>query len=189
LIPDFNLLATTYRGDESRGCAELWMLLKEMGDPRPMVDWSGVYGLIVGKTVLDPVKTIEGFREVLAQRPEAFQALIRVIPVEVVVPADVDKMREAVMGLSGRIGEGESFRVTVEKRWTSLRSREIIEAVAEGIDRRVDLENPDWVVLIEIIGKYAGVSVIRPSGILHVLKERRATDEPRAGHTSQRRGM
>jgi len=77
----------------------------------------------------------------------------------------------------------------VEKRWTSLRSREIIEAVAEGIDRRVDLENPDWVVLIEIIGKYAGVSVIRPSDILHALKERRATDEPRGGHTFQRRGM
>jgi tRNA(Ser,Leu) C12 N-acetylase TAN1 len=36
----------------------------------------------------------------------------------------------------------------------------------------VDLENHDWIVLIEIIGNSTGVSVIRPEGLLNVQKER-----------------
>jgi tRNA acetyltransferase TAN1 len=52
-----------------------------------------------------------------------------------------------------------------------LGSLEIIEPVAEVIERRVDLENPDWVVLIEVVGNETGVSVIRLNDVLNVLKE------------------
>ena len=177
MISDFNLIATTNRREDSMGCAELWMLLKDLGDPKPRVDRSGVHGLIIAKTTLNPLKAVGKLREELGRRSEVFQYLIRVIPVEAVITTEIEGMREAVLNLSERIGEGESFRVTVEKRRTGLRSREIIEAVAEGIERRVDLENPDWVVLIEVIGKYTGVSVIRPSDILHTVRDRKDTYE------------
>lgn len=184
MISDFNLIATTHRREESAGCAELWMLLKDLGDPKPRVDRSGVHGLIIAKTTLNPLEAVGRLRGELGRRPEVFQYLIRVIPVETVFPTEIEEMRGAVLSLSERIGEEESFRVTVEKRRTGLRSMEIIEAVAEGIDRRVDLENPDWVVLIEVVGKYTGISVIRPSDVLHALKERNTTYEPREGRTS-----
>jgi len=71
-----------------------------------------------------------------------------------------------------RIGDSESFRITVEKRRTLLRSREIIDAVAADINRKVDLEHPDWVVLIEVVGRYTGVSVVRPDALLNVQKEK-----------------
>jgi tRNA(Ser,Leu) C12 N-acetylase TAN1 len=44
--------------------------------------------------------------------------------------------------------------------------------VAEIIDNPVDLENPDWVVLVEILGSETGVSVIKPVDTLNVQKER-----------------
>ena len=76
------------------------------------------------------------------------------------------------MGLASRIGEEESFRITVEKRRTILRSMEVIDAVADGIDRKVVLEEPDWIVLIEVVGRVTGVSVIRPECLLNVQKEK-----------------
>jgi tRNA acetyltransferase TAN1 len=48
----------------------------------------------------------------------------------------------------------------------------VIEPVANIIDREVNLGDPDWIVLIEIMGKKTGVSVVRPEGILNVQKER-----------------
>jgi len=79
---------------------------------------------------------------------------------------------ETAQGLAEKIPGDESFRVTLEKRRTKLRSREIIDAVAEKIDRKVNLGDPDWVVLVEIVGKRTGVAVVPRDGILSIQKER-----------------
>ena len=172
MIRDFNLLATTEFYNQSRACSELWMLLRAVGDETPAVDRSPVRGLITARTNLDPVEAIRRLRVEFRERPDHFRALLRVLPVETKVRTDSGEIVEASHRLAAKIGEDESFRITVEKRRTDLRSREVIDAVAEGIDRKVDLEDPDWIVLIEIVGRTTGVSVIRPDGLLNVQKER-----------------
>ncbi len=69
------------------------------------------------------------------------------------------------------IKEDQKFRITLEKRDTEFRSLEIIGPVAEAIKREVDLSNPDWVVLLEMMGKTTGVTVMPPEGMLNVQKE------------------
>jgi len=71
-----------------------------------------------------------------------------------------------------KIGQSETFRVTVEKRFTGIPSRDIIEAAAENIKRKVDLTKPSKILLIEVIGGLTGISVIKPSDILSVVKEK-----------------
>jgi tRNA acetyltransferase TAN1 len=51
---------------------------------------------------------------------------------------------------------------------------EVIGPVAELFDNTVDLENPDWVVLIEIMGKMTGVSIVPADSIFKVQVERAA---------------
>jgi tRNA acetyltransferase TAN1 len=172
LIRDFNLIATSEIHSHSEACSELWMLLRAVGDETPAVDRSRVRGLITARTELDPVEAIWKLRTELHRDPDRFRVLLRVMPMEAVVRTDMNAIADTAHMLASRIGEDESFRVTLEKRRTGLRSREVIDAVAEGIERRVNLENPDWVVLVEIIGNYTGVSVVRPKGLLNVQKER-----------------
>ncbi|RLI09549.1 hypothetical protein DRO42_03930 [Candidatus Bathyarchaeota archaeon] len=172
VFTDFNLIATSERGYESAACSELWMLLRVVGDEMPVVDRGPVRGLILARAALHPVEAVKRLREELLRSPEVFRVLLRILPVEVVVPTEVERIVDAARGLTPRIGADESFRITVEKRRTGLRSREVIDAVAAGIDRRVDLEHPDWVVLIEIVGRYTGVSVIRPEALLNIQKEK-----------------
>ena len=172
MIPDPNLLATSEIWSESEACSELWMLLRAVGDETPVVDRSPIRGLIAARTNLDPLEAIGRLRSELAENPEGFWVLLRVIPVDAMVPTELDGIVGAAHRLASKIGEGESFRVTLEKRRTHLRSREVIDAVAEGIDRRVDLEGYDWNVLIEIIGKTTGISVIPRHGLLNVQKEK-----------------
>jgi tRNA acetyltransferase TAN1 len=74
--------------------------------------------------------------------------------------------------LSSKIKENESFRVTVEKRFTNTPASDIIEAAATIIERRVDLNRPDKIVLIEVVGGLTGISVIKPEDILSIAKEK-----------------
>jgi tRNA acetyltransferase TAN1 len=173
LLKDFNLLATTSRGNERQMCVELSYLLKEeLGDPAPVVDKTGIRGLVAAKTSFDPCEVIEKFRAILQERPYEFRYALRMIPVERVVPTDLDEVKRAASELAAGISANETFRVTVEKRYTSLHSKDFIAAAATGIDRKVDLENPDKTLLIEVVGGLTGMALIKPNCVLAVVKEK-----------------
>lgn len=172
MLRDFNLLATTSRGNEGNVCSELWYLLGEIGDSASTVEKTGVAGLIAAKTAFDPFEVIEKFRKILRERPYEFRYTLRIIPIETVVRTDLVEIQRIATELGSKIGEKESFRVTVEKRFTKTPTRDIVEAAAANIERKVDLNKPDKILLIEVIGGLTGISVIKPGDILSVMKEK-----------------
>lgn len=172
MLRDFNLLATTYRGFERKACFELELLLKKLGDGQADISRSGIAGLVAAKTLLDPIEAVKKLREILHDRPYEFRYILRLIPIEKVVRTDLSTIAEAAKELGLRIGEKETFRITVEKRFTAMSKLEIIEAVASNIKREVDLDKPDKVLLIEVVGGLTGLSLTGADGILSVLKEK-----------------
>ena len=177
MLKDFNLIATTWRGNERPMVNELLYLLKEaLGDAEAVVSKTGVRGLVAAKTTLDPYLAIEKLRQILNERPYEFRFALRIIPIEKVVPTSLEEIKNVALELAARIGENESFRVTVEKRFTTLHSRDIIEAAAGDINRKANMENPDKILLIEVLGGFTGLSLLKPSDILAVVKEKMLPD-------------
>lgn len=172
LVMKYNLLATTDQLGLSQASSELWMNLRAIGDERPKVDRSRIKGLILAYTNIDPREAVHLLRRRMEEEPGRYRAVYRVMPILAWVKTEVEKIVAEVRGQAARMGASESFRVTLEKRRTRLRSLDVIEPVAAAIDNPVDLENPDWVVLVEILGSETGVSVIRPVDTLNVQKER-----------------
>lgn len=172
MLRDFNLLATTSRGNEDDTCSELWSLLWQIGDSAPTVDKTDVTGLIVAKTAFNPFEATENFRKILRERPYEFRYTLRILPIEKVVRTDLGEIQRVATELSSKIGENETFRVTVEKRFTETPTLEIIEAAAANIERKVDLDKPDKILLIEVIGGLTGISVIKSDDIISVMKEK-----------------
>jgi tRNA acetyltransferase TAN1 len=172
VIRDFNLLATTARGNEEDACSEIWYLLGEIGDSAVKVDKTGITGLIAARTAFNPFEIIEKFRSILREKPYEFRYILRVIPVEKVVRTYLSEIQYAVTELSSKINEDETFRITVEKRFTKTSTNDIIAAAAANIERRVDLSQPDKIVLIEVVGGLTGVSVVKPQDILSIMKEK-----------------
>ena len=113
-------------------------------------------------------------RKHMESEVDRYDKLFRVFPIVAKVPSEIEAIVEEVKRQAVVIGEDQKFRITLEKRETEFRSMDIIEPVAEVIDREVDLTNPDWVVLIEMMGKTTGVSVMPPEGMLNIQKERYA---------------
>jgi len=54
-----------------------------------------------------------------------------------------------------------------------LRTSDIISNLARGVSNNVNLSSPDWIILIEIIGKWSGISIMKPDQIFSAVKEKR----------------
>jgi tRNA acetyltransferase TAN1 len=173
MIPGFNLLATTTRGNERPMINEILFLLKEeLGDTEAQAVRTKIRGLIVAKATIDPIEVIERFHAILKERPYEFRYALRVLPIEQVVVTELGEIKKAALILASKLGETESFRITVEKRFTTLHTKDLIEAAAGDIKNKVNLENPDKIMLIEVLGALTGVSMLKPSDILAVVKEK-----------------
>ncbi len=174
-MENFNFIITCSRGQEFHAVFEVEHVFSLVGDKSVNVWESGVQGLLLARTSLDPIHAVRSIKRLADEKIDVFNLTLRYIPILTVVKTDIDKMKSAVKELASLIKPDESFRITVEKRRTSLHSRDIITALADIIDRRIDLKNPDKVVLVEIIGGVTGISIIRPDDILSItlLKRKR----------------
>jgi tRNA acetyltransferase TAN1 len=170
---DFNLIVSASRFREEDAADEMLDLLDAFGDSDAEMEITNVRGIIVGKTALDPLSVTEKLKGLVAAEPWEVRHVLRVLPIEKVVPAELEDIQGAAGSMAAKIPADASFKILVEKRHSELHSREIIDYVAQQVQRKVDLDNPGWLVLVEIIGKHAGVSVITPDKIFSSVIEKR----------------
>ena len=170
----FNLIATSRRYFERHAKEELLVILKSFGDAEAKAQNTTVSGVLVGITKLDPLLVIAMCKELITSETWQFKHVLRILPVEMVVPSDIDDIRNAAIRLAQpKLKPEYTFRVTVEKRHTDVSSRELIASIADLINNKVCLENPSWIILVEILGKYTGISVIKPNQFFSSVLEKR----------------
>jgi tRNA acetyltransferase TAN1 len=168
---DFNLLVSCSWGAYGRAKEEVLSVLKKLGDEKPIVRRTVAEGIIGVKTRLDPREVIRELRTLFDKNPLILQQTLKWVPVDLWTYSDMDSMKDAVAESKNKIQAGERWRMTVEKRrYTRYHTIEIIRELAELIDEKVDLAEPDKILRIDIIGKYAGVSVLAPQDIFSVAK-------------------
>lgn len=125
--------------------------------------------------VEDPKALLSFITDFVRSEPFKVRSIMRIIPVDRVVDTKVQDIVDAVKELSSAIGPGETFRITIEARDSPYQDKKLIDAIADVVDRKVSLDSPDKMVLLEIFGEYSGVSVISPHDIISVTKLKRAT--------------
>lgn len=167
----FNLLVSCSWGTHREAKEEIMKALRKLGDEEPSVRRTLAEGIVGVKTSLNPREVVRGLRRLFEEDPLVLQYTVKWVPVDLWTYSDLESMREAVAELGKSIDADERWRMTVEKRrYTRHHKIEIIRDLAELIDRKVDLENPDKILRIDIIGKYAGVSLLRPKDVFSAAK-------------------
>jgi tRNA(Ser,Leu) C12 N-acetylase TAN1 len=168
---DYNILASCEWEAVAKAKNELRQLLVALGDVSPLVEGTIARGIIGVRTVLDPRSVIAKLKEHVAEDPATVSYVLKLRPVDVWTDPELDALKEAVQQLRERIKPGEKWSMELEKRrFTKLHRIEIIEPLAELIDEKVDLEKPNKILRIEILGKSAAVSVLRPEEIFSLHK-------------------
>ena len=67
----------------------------------------------------------------------------------------------------------QTYRITIEKRHSSLHTKDIISNIADSISNKVSLENSDWEIIVQVLRDKTGISVIPPDTILSVDRQKR----------------
>lgn len=145
---------------------EILDVLKTLGDEKPVVRRTFSRGIMGVKTSLTPETCCSRIAHAVHERPAHFQHTLKWMPVDHWTYSDMESMKEAALAVRERIHSGQRWRMIVEKRrHTRYHKIEIIRELADLIGEKVDLKNPDKILRVDIIGKYAGVSILAPQEI------------------------
>src|SRR5688500_10216419 len=172
----FNFLATTYRYKEEDLMNELEGLFYDFGESTAEVHETNISGLIVGKSSKDSELFIPYLRAKIKDSPWEIRNLLRFVPIQKVVLTEVEEIRNCLLDLAKeKIVGGGPVKILVEKRHTKLTKKDIIDSVGPHLNYPVNLTNPTWILLVEIIGKYSGISVIRADMMFSSMTEKRVS--------------
>ncbi len=168
---DFNLLVSCSWSAYRKAKKEILQVLGLLGDEQPFVKPTLAQGIIGVKTSLDPKQVVKELQKLFNDGQFVFEYTFKWVPLGVWTFSDIESMKEAVVRLRDKIQPGERWRITLEKRRYTLHHKiDIIRELAELIDEKVDLEKPDKILRVDIIGKYAGFSVLSPRDVFSTTK-------------------
>jgi len=176
-IDSFNLLVTlqghkdSYSGEELIGIEEIELVLSSY-EPVLHIKESKYPNVVLVELTMDPEEAVA----ILSEAPTT--VISKVVPIDVVVKTKIDAILEKTLVISRKkMKTGDSFVVRVDLRGRrhikskeeliDVVSNELIDKLGKSMDpQSLDIENPDWVVQIEVVGDDTGISVLKPHQIL-----------------------
>ena len=168
-----NLIITCQRNLEEPTILEIQNILERFGDSNAIIEKTVFSGIIEVETKLDIMKILDNFKEIIEDEPWLIKYCSRVIPIQDECESKLDKIKEKVINLSHNIKKNETYRITVEKRQSSLHTKDIISKIADSLSNKVSLNNSNWEIIIQILRNKTGVSIIPTNSILSVDKQKR----------------
>jgi len=171
-----NLIITCARSLESETKNEINKILDELGDQEPEILNVGMRGILMVNTVIEPSKIIDYVKNKMIEEPWLIRYCLRIIPIQMITETEIDKIKQNVIKLKDTIQKNDSYRITIEKRNTDISSTEIITEIANIFPNKVSLNQPDWIVLIEILGNDTGISILKDDELFSLDKAKRMSD-------------
>ena len=172
-----NLIITCARHLEPETKDELNDILEDFGDSDAQISITSMSGILTAETKLDPIEIVRKIKEMVLDEPWSIRYCLRIIPIQKIIESKMEEIEEAISSMSQEILEGETYRISIEKRNSDLSSKEIITKIADKIKNKVSLEFADKIILIEILGNKTGISILKKSDILSIEKTKRSISE------------
>ena len=171
-----NLLVTCARSLETETKNEIEKILSELGDQEPKILNVGMRGILMVNTSVEPSKIIDWVKDKITEEPWLIRYCLRMIPIQSMTETDMGEITKNVIRLKDVIQKNDSYRITIEKRNTDISSTEIITEIANIFPNKVSLNQPDWIILIEILGNETGISILKNDGMFSLDKAKRMSD-------------
>ena len=168
-----NLIITCQRNLEEPTVLEIQNILERFGDKNAIVKKSIFSGIIEVETELDIIEVLEKFKEIIEDEPWLIKYCSRLIPIQGECESKLNEIRDEVMNLSHIIKKDDTYRITVEKRQSSLHTKDIISNIADSLSNKVSLKNSDWEIIIQVLRNKTGVSIVPINSILSVNRQKR----------------
>jgi len=169
-LNNFNLLISTSRYNETNAKAELWFTLLMCGDKYPIISGLKYPGLITALTNIDSKEVIHKIKKIIENDSNFFQFILKIVPIDYVCETNIKVIKELVDKYYRiYINEDQSFKIDLMRRKNELVERDlVIESIAKIIINKVNLDNPDKIIRIEILGNVTGISFLNPDDLIRI---------------------
>lgn len=139
---------------------------------------TNISGLICGSITGNPQDFINFLRLKLQDSPWEIRYLLRFLPIQRVVLTNLDLIKDTSLDLiiETITNKHQTIKIYIEKRHTNIKKMDIIDKIGPDLNLPVDLTDPQWILLIEIIGKYTGISVLKSNMLFSSMIEKRSSD-------------
>ncbi len=157
-----------------RGTAELELreVLRQAGE-KAQIGRTEVEGLFK-VAVSDARKAVARIKSLCRSNSGLFTVTHHYTPIDKWCASEVGEIQKAIKAVSAGIGQNEKWKMGLNKRhWDRLEGGQLIIKLTDVVDRKnVDLDNPEKIVQVEIIGKEAGLALLTPKDRVDVAKEK-----------------
>lgn len=164
----FNLLLSCRRFQEAESCHELQRIVDE-DEALSSIEWckmTGISSLVVAQVSGDAHEFVKQLAKVARRTPWTFQDLLKIVPIDLVVETNLKAIRAGSKKLAKGMPKNATFRVNLHRRDTDIDRDTLLHEVAIRFPGKVDLENFDWIVVIETLGPVTGLALLKPSEIV-----------------------
>lgn len=119
--------------------------------------------------VKDARKAVKELAKICEKDSARFEKTFHYIPIDKWCKSTVADMQKAIKGFAKDIRKTEKWKMELCKRKKKGHDIELILKLTEAVDRpKVDLESPDKIIKVEIIGNKAGIALLKKGEILSV---------------------
>ncbi|MFX0093136.1 MAG: THUMP domain-containing protein [Candidatus Hodarchaeota archaeon] len=158
------LLISSARTFEKEALSEAWQLFKESGyEPLPQAcTIPGLSLLVILQGALGEIVAV------LKKEIRRFDYCLKFVPLQKIVSTNLSQIADAARELLSLTSPNfNKWRITLNRRHTNLPRAELLKEVSKVVEQgTVDLNNPSWIIQIEILGKITGISILQPNQIV-----------------------
>ncbi len=127
-------------------------------------DVEGVFKLRVGNAK----KLVKSLQK-LKSKKRMFEHTFHWVPIEKWINANVKSLQKEIKKLQNSIKKTEKWKMDLHKRHFEMSSTELIIKLTEVVDKpKVDLENPQKIIEVQIMSKKAGLALLNKDEILTI---------------------
>lgn len=143
------------------------------GDTYPIISGLQFPGLITALTNVNSKQVIAKIKKIQEKNPNFFQFILKIIPIDFTCETDIKTIKYIIQeNHKDFLNERETFKLILKRRHHEKIERvHFIETIARDLDYKVDLEHPDKIIRIEILGNISGISFLKESEIIKVKHE------------------
>jgi len=156
------LLISSARTLERNASSEIYYLLTEVFEYKDVKvePVKQISGLSIAQFSENPITTLEKIRSASEEDKSIFQFTLKIVPLQYKVLSSLENLRTIAQKIKEEIKEDNTWGIKLRRRHSQISRQDIIGTIAKEIDKgKVMLDNPDYYIFVEILGKWAFLSV------------------------------
>jgi tRNA(Ser,Leu) C12 N-acetylase TAN1 len=154
-IPGF--IGSCARTQERNSSSELYYLLHDILECKKVVvsPVSSIAGLTLTTFDENQFETLKKVQNEVEKDNSTLQYTLKLVPFQYRISTTLENLKETSLFFSKKIQKSDSWRINLRRRHSNLNREEIIKVLASEIKNgKVSLENPDFYLITEVVGKW-----------------------------------